>query len=372
MIPHFLQNISPAGRELLRREFQPAQPTSQFYSIGAAELEGWTLQFLTSLADTPSWENTISLVNEHHQTLAHLAVLFRYTTLLKKVAQWGIDVDVQDVNGFTALHCAYLCGDLDSVGVLKGYGADEDIQDTLGRQPLDMYIPSTNDPSRASPSSDHTSRSAQIPTAGEDDWEMVSMAPSQPSRNSSVLSIHDSLCTAVLHPTPTWTHPSRPASPSPHIGSTTSPAPAPAHVKVAPPSPPQFTIPDEPEDPDKRPLPVDPLNQYDHPPPRVSPAQVAPELDANTQILSDLRTLATWLRLHVATLQDPIVGGLDFDPTGVSERLGVKGLSVYTSFIELETLRCRVCGVRSSRIALALLHQRDRRHFQQEANNGML
>ena len=37
-------------------------------------------------------------MNEHHQILAHLAVLSRYTTLLQKVAQWGIDVDVQAVN----------------------------------------------------------------------------------------------------------------------------------------------------------------------------------------------------------------------------------------------------------------------------------
>ena len=180
MIPHFLQNVSPAGREFLRRATQSDQPTSQFFSIGAGELEGWTLRFLASLADTPSWENTISLVNEHHQTLAHLAVLFRYTTLLNSVAQWGIDVDVQDVNGFTALHCAYLCGDLDSVEVLKSYGADEDIEDNLGRRPLDMYIPSTNDLGRGSPSSDCTSRSSQRPNTSEGDWERVSMASSQP------------------------------------------------------------------------------------------------------------------------------------------------------------------------------------------------
>ena len=184
MIPHFLQNVSPAGRELLYRAIQPAQPTSQFFSIDAGELEGWTLRFLASFADTPNWENTISLVNEHHQTLAHLAVLFRYTTLLKQVAQWGIDVDVQDVNGFTALHCAYLCGDLDSVGVLKGYGADEDIEDNLGRRPLDIYTPSTNDLSRGSPSSDRTSSSSQRTTSGEEDWENVSIASSQPGSNS--------------------------------------------------------------------------------------------------------------------------------------------------------------------------------------------
>ena len=184
MIPHFLQNVSPTGREFLHRATQPTQPTSQFSSIDAGELEGWTLRFLTSFANKPSWENTVSLVNAHHQTLAHLAVLFRYTTLLKKVTQWGIDVDVQDVNGFTALHCAYLCGDLDSVGILKGYGADEDIQDNLGRRPLDMYIPSTNDPGRGSPSSDRTSSSVQRPTAGEEGWGRDSMASSQPGSSS--------------------------------------------------------------------------------------------------------------------------------------------------------------------------------------------
>ena len=61
-----------------------SHPTGDF-SISEGELEGCILQFLASLTDTPSWENTVSLVNEHHQTLAHLAVLFRYTTLLKKL-----------------------------------------------------------------------------------------------------------------------------------------------------------------------------------------------------------------------------------------------------------------------------------------------
>jgi hypothetical protein len=179
MIPQILQNVSPAGRELLHRETRPGQPTSQFNEIGAGELEGWTLRFLTSLSHTPNWKRTVSLVNEYHQTLAHLAVHLRYIALLEKVAQWGIDVDVQDVNGFTALHCAYLCGDLDSVGILKDYGAAEDIEDNLGRRPLDMYIPSTDDLGKGSPSSDCTSSWVQIPTAGEEDWETVSMGSSQ-------------------------------------------------------------------------------------------------------------------------------------------------------------------------------------------------
>ena len=88
------------------------------------------------------------------------------------------------------------------------------------------------------------------------------------------------------------------------------------------------------------------------------------ESDDTAQILEDLRMLATWPRLRNATLPDPVVGGIDHDPTGVANRLGVKGLSVYTAFIERESLRCRVCGVPSSGMALALLHQRHQRHFQ--------
>jgi len=175
MISVFLQHLSPAGRVTLHDATRPDQSTSQNSSIGAGETERWTIQFLASLANSPGWENTVSLVNEHHQTLAHLAVLFRYPTLLAKVAQWGIDVDVQDVNGFTALHCAYLCEDFDSVRVLKGYGADEDIQDSLGRRPLDMYMLSTNNPGKGSPSSDRTSSSAQVPSTDEDDSQSSSL-----------------------------------------------------------------------------------------------------------------------------------------------------------------------------------------------------
>jgi hypothetical protein len=180
ILPHVLQNVSPAGREFLHRATQLAQPASQLSSIEAGEMEKLTLRFLASLADSPNWENTVSLVNEHHQTLAHLAVLFRYTTLLEKVAQWGINVDVQDVNGFTALHCAYMCGDLDSVRILRSYGAHEDIQDTLSRRPVDMYIPRTNDQDKESRSSDRTSSPARIPSVGEEEREKELIVTPQP------------------------------------------------------------------------------------------------------------------------------------------------------------------------------------------------
>jgi len=40
----------------------------------------------------------------------------------------------------------------------------------------------------------------------------------------------------------------------------------------------------------------------------------------------------------MTTLPDPIVGGHYNDPTGVSERLGMKGLSVYTAFFQRDAL----------------------------------
>jgi len=68
--------------------------------------------------------------------------------------------------------------------------------------------------------------------------------------------------------------------------------------------------------------------------------------------------MAIWPRLRMATRPDPIVGEHDQDRTGVSEKLGMKGLSVYSAFVERESLRCSVCGIQSKDVALALLHQR--------------
>lgn len=108
-----------------------------------------------------------------------------------------------------------------------------------------------------------------------------------------------------------------------------------------------------------------PLPQNGHPL-STSPvsAEVTPEPDAAARILEEVRALAIWLRLHQPTLQNLVVGGLESDPGGIADRLGVKGLSVYTAFIDMELLRCRVCGHQSNGIALAVLHQLHRRHFQ--------
>jgi hypothetical protein len=109
-------------------------------------------------------------------------------------------------------------------------------------------------------------------------------------------------------------------------------------------------------------------HQYSQPPLSTGPppAGVAPS-NVTAQIPEDLRTLASWPRLRNATLPDPIVGGIESDPAGIADRHGVKGMPVYTAFIDpdADLPRCRVCGDQSSDMALATLHQRHERHFQQ-------
>jgi len=75
----------------------------------------------------------------------------------------------------------------------------------------------------------------------------------------------------------------------------------------------------------------------------------------------ELRGLAKWLRpLH----PEPVVGGLEVDPAGLVDQIGVKGLSVYSAFVDMEGLRCRICGQGSDTIDMAILHQRHKRHHQ--------
>ena len=62
-------------------------------------------------------------------------------------------------------------GDLESVQVLMGYRADNDIRDSLDRRPLDMHISSTNDQGNGSLSRDHAGTS--------EEWEEASVTSSQ-------------------------------------------------------------------------------------------------------------------------------------------------------------------------------------------------
>ena len=125
------KDLNQALRRLLQRQggLPPARDR---------ELEELGVRFLATISGSPYWSNDLSFADENHQTIAHLCVLSSYTRLLTKVVNWRIDLDVRDMSGLTALHCAYLREDWDCVRILKEAGANEYIKDNLGRTPREM------------------------------------------------------------------------------------------------------------------------------------------------------------------------------------------------------------------------------------------
>ena len=136
LIPQILQHASPEALSHALRRL--AQSQDSLPPINDRELEELGVRFLSTISDSRHWSDDLSSVDENRQTIAHLCVLSGYTRLLTKVAEWGIDLDVQDVSGLTALHCAYLREDWDCVRILKEAGANEYIKDNLGRIPRRM------------------------------------------------------------------------------------------------------------------------------------------------------------------------------------------------------------------------------------------
>jgi hypothetical protein len=136
LIPQVLQHASP--ETLNHALHRPAQSQDSLLPIDGQELEELGVRFLATISDSPHWSDDLSFVDGSHQTIAHLCVFSGFTRLLAKVVDWGIGLDVQDVNGLTALHCAYLCEDWDCVRILKEAGANEYIKDNLGRAPREM------------------------------------------------------------------------------------------------------------------------------------------------------------------------------------------------------------------------------------------
>jgi hypothetical protein len=104
----------------------------------AGEIEPSLVNALLPLRDEPNFVDMVSTSNDSSQTLAHLSVLYGYITLLERLVEWKIDLTVADISGLTALHCAYLKEDRESIRILLGGGASSSIEDKLGRRPRDM------------------------------------------------------------------------------------------------------------------------------------------------------------------------------------------------------------------------------------------
>ena len=131
----------PLIQRLLQRDtgsgIQPG-PVDSNARLPSSLPESAILGILSALRPLPEFPQLLATVNEQGQTLLHLAVHLRYRELVQKLIYWGIDPNVRDVNGSTALHAAYLCGDPFVLDVLKAGGSTPFVLDELGRSPTEL------------------------------------------------------------------------------------------------------------------------------------------------------------------------------------------------------------------------------------------
>ena len=102
------------------------------------ELEDVSIRFLSAHSKATNWKQIVSLQNDFGQTMAHIAVMLGYPRLLGFLIGWGIDFNLTDLNGSTALHYAFLCNESACAVLLIRSGADELALDELGRSAWDL------------------------------------------------------------------------------------------------------------------------------------------------------------------------------------------------------------------------------------------
>ncbi|KAG6860764.1 hypothetical protein C0995_007796 [Termitomyces sp. Mi166 len=84
-----------------------------------------------------STPEAISHTTSSGQTLLHLSAFLGFSSLVSFLVKHGIDLDVRDRNGYTALHFAVLSKSEASVRILLNAGADRDIVNALGKTPAE-------------------------------------------------------------------------------------------------------------------------------------------------------------------------------------------------------------------------------------------
>ena len=131
----------PLIQRLLQRDAGSLGLEVEPGSLRSSLPESGFLDVLSALKPLAEFPRLLATVNEQGQTLLHLAVHLRYRELVQKLIHWGIDPNVRDINGFTALHAAYLCDDPFVVGFLEAEGASPFVLDELGRLPTELAAP---------------------------------------------------------------------------------------------------------------------------------------------------------------------------------------------------------------------------------------
>jgi hypothetical protein len=99
---------------------------------------------LLGLLDSVPWSledyDSINLVNNHSQNLAHLCSQLRYRRLLIAVIERGIDIHAKDVNGWSPLNFAQLHRDEDAMDILQGDWEDSILNISSRMPPTDPLL----------------------------------------------------------------------------------------------------------------------------------------------------------------------------------------------------------------------------------------
>ncbi|KAK6907363.1 hypothetical protein I203_101357 [Kwoniella mangroviensis CBS 8507] len=105
-------------------------------------LQSTIINFLASIDENAPGSlrasGAINHKNDAEQTLLHIATVMGYHRLVRRLIVVGAHLDVQDINGYTPLAFAALCGRQTCARVLVEAGASYDRPTAYGEMPLDL------------------------------------------------------------------------------------------------------------------------------------------------------------------------------------------------------------------------------------------
>ncbi|KAL3538637.1 hypothetical protein ACH5RR_002003 [Cinchona calisaya] len=124
----------------------PRDAVSQPKRIEEQQVENWLKEkfFAWLLHKVTEDGKGPSLLDDEGQGILHLSAALGFNWALKPIIISGVNIDFRDVNGWTALHWAALCGREDTVAALVSLGAapgaltDPSAEYPLSRTPADL------------------------------------------------------------------------------------------------------------------------------------------------------------------------------------------------------------------------------------------
>ncbi|KIK67143.1 hypothetical protein GYMLUDRAFT_69330 [Collybiopsis luxurians FD-317 M1] len=132
------------GNSSMNMQLSAARDLRSLMLVRAGESEGFEslivnfLKLLDTPVDHPSAQRVsvtqaLSHTTNSGQSLLHLAAFLGYGVIVDFLVHHGIDLDIRDRNGYTALHFAAMAGSKDCVVRLLRAGADHEIVNALGK-----------------------------------------------------------------------------------------------------------------------------------------------------------------------------------------------------------------------------------------------